>query len=248
MGNSNSTDKPVPKDKPAFAQRYQRTHPPPEPRPERKSNKPETKEVKFKLHIAVDFGTDGCALAFAYKGKVSIYQKFKGRQTRGNARAALKLKAKTQLILNSDNEVTCFGNSAKFTYCESTEIGRRNLKFFERFKMKLYEQHLVREEPDEEKVNTAKYLTATNGERVESEIVFIAAFRELQRMAKSYIPRIARNDPITDDETQWIVTVPAIWSQKAKNKMKTWITKAGLVNPNILNQCMIVYEPDCASL
>eukprot|EP01083_Nonionella_stella_P289248 984362_1 len=30
--------------------------------------------------------------------------------------------------------------------------------------------------------------------------------------------------------------------------MKQWIIKAGLVNNNIMDQCVIVYEPDCASL
>ena len=45
-----------------------------------------------------------------------------------------------------------------------------------------------------------------------------------------------------------IITVPAIWNDDAKNKMKEWIIKAGLVNKNIKNQCKIVYEPDCASL
>eukprot|EP01083_Nonionella_stella_P303409 1050312_1 len=30
--------------------------------------------------------------------------------------------------------------------------------------------------------------------------------------------------------------------------MKRWIIKAGLVNEDIIDQCIIVYEPDCASL
>ena len=50
------------------------------------------------------------------------------------------------------------------------------------------------------------------------------------------------------EEIQWIVTVPAIWNDDAKRKMKEWIIKAGLVDPSIDNQCRIVYEPDCASL
>eukprot|EP01083_Nonionella_stella_P009682 27766_1 len=254
MGNAppaKPAPKPAPKDD-AFAQQYRRrpkpVNPSPQPRPECKSNETEMRKVEFKLHVAIDFGTDGCALAFAYKGGVSTYHKFKGHQIRSNERAALKRKTKTQLILNAQNEVTCFGNSAKFTYCELTENARNDVKFFERFKMRLYERHLVREQPDDEKIDTAEYLTAINGARVKSEIVFIAAFRELQKLAKSHIRKLVKNETIEEDEIQWIVTVPAIWSQKAKNKMKTWITKAGLVSPTILNQCMIVYEPDCASL
>eukprot|EP01083_Nonionella_stella_P176939 620492_1 len=197
MGNAppaKPAPKPAPKDD-AFAQQYRRrpkpVNPSPQPRPECKSNETEMRKVEFKLHVAIDFGTDGCALAFAYKGGVSTYHKFKGHQIRSNERAALKRKTKTQLILNAQNEVTCFGNSAKFTikfasllhlihipceslilvdrYCELTENARNDVKFFERFKMRLYERHLVREQPDDEKIDTAEYLTAINGARVKSE-------------------------------------------------------------------------------
>ena len=53
---------------------------------------------------------------------------------------------------------------------------------------------------------------------------------------------IDKPDEIMDDEIQWILTVPAIWSESAKNKMKDWIIKAGLVDATIKNQCIIVYE------
>eukprot|EP01084_Bolivina_argentea_P192703 330755_1 len=69
------------------------------------------KNVDFKLHIAVDFGTDGCALAFVYKDKVTIYDKWNAA-----CRGRRKTKTKTQLILNENNEVTVFGNAANFVY------------------------------------------------------------------------------------------------------------------------------------
>ncbi len=46
----------------------------------------------------------------------------------------------------------------------------------------------------------------------------------------------------------WILTVPAIWSDRAKHKMDTCAQQAGLINKNIYNHLRIVYEPDCASI
>eukprot|EP01084_Bolivina_argentea_P194225 333216_1 len=67
-------------------------------------------------------------------------------------------------------------------------------------------------------------------------------------MAKKYIPEKITNENINDEEIQWIVTVPAIWSEKAKKKMKNWMVEAALIDKQIIDQCVIVYEPDCASL
>ena len=50
------------------------------------------------------------------------------------------------------------------------------------------------------------------------------------------------------DDIQWILTVPAIWSEKAKFRMEQWAHRAGLINKQIPNHLKIVYEPDCASL
>ncbi len=57
-----------------------------------------------------------------------------------------------------------------------------------------------------------------------------------------------KNIPINNiNNIQWILTVPAIWSDKAKYKMEFWSKKAKLINKNIYSHLRIVYEPDCAS-
>ena len=65
------------------------------------------REVEFKLHIAIDFGTDGCGVAFAYNNEVIIYDKWRGRNRQR------RNKTKTQILLRNDNEVICFGDNAK---------------------------------------------------------------------------------------------------------------------------------------
>eukprot|EP01083_Nonionella_stella_P018951 52725_1 len=213
------------------------------------------KQSNFKCSIALDFGTDGCGIAFAYNDRVTIYNQWKGQQTNSAKRATSKNKTKTQLILNENNGVVGFGNAAKFMYYNFEKEARQGKRFFEKFKMALYENKMGRiqdiaeadEKKEREDVDTNTYLRSADGQQVPAEVVFVAAFRTLKEKAKAFLPLIV-HEAITDDEIQWIVTVPAIWSQKAKNNMREWIIKAGLVKKNILNQCVIVYEPDCASL
>ena len=96
-------------------------------------------------------------------------------------------------------------------------------------------------------------LTAMNGYEIESEIVFIEAFKHLKAEVFKNLKKIIKKskmDIVINDvkDIQWIVTIPAIWDDVAKNKMKIWIEKAGLTHKYINNHCLLKYEPDCASL
>ena len=132
---------------------------------------------------------------------------------------------------------------------------------FDRFKMSLYDQQNIpnynnKNNHDEKKndnsnnggkISIRSELTAVNGKTMASELVFIAAFKHIQKEAKRFLKK-KKIKNIKDNEIQWIITVPAIWNDEAKNLMKQWAIKSGLVDRNINNQCKIVYEPDCASL
>ena len=68
------------------------------------------REVEFKLHIAIDFGTDGCGIAFGYNRKVHIYDRWRG----GNRKR--KNKTKTQILLGDNEQLLCYGDNAKMMY------------------------------------------------------------------------------------------------------------------------------------
>ena len=96
-------------------------------------------------------------------------------------------------------------------------------------------------------------LTAMNGKEMDAETVFIAAFKFIKKQGFKNL----KNDFISNNinfqihsinDIQWILTVPAIWDDIAKDKMLKWIEKAGLISPNIKDHCILKYEPDCASL
>eukprot|EP01084_Bolivina_argentea_P309974 536233_1 len=171
-----------------------------------------------------------------------------------NTKCQRTTKVKTQILLNDNDEVVAFGDNAKIIYSSLSGDERRKWKFFDRFKMSLYEidSDIVNEckQQSSKAVNVgAFYVKAMNGCKCKPDVVFINAFKHLQKIALEYMDKITNNEESIDDsEIQWIMTVPAIWSEKAKYQMKKWIVNAGLIDTNIKDQCLIVYESDCAAL
>ena len=98
----------------------------------------------------------------------------------------------------------------------------------------------------QQKVDIEDELIAADGRRYPSDKVFIAALKHLQVESSKFLrKKKIRAQP---HEIGWIITVPAIWSDSAKYKMKRWVIAAGLATERVPNQVRIVYEPDCASL
>eukprot|EP01083_Nonionella_stella_P176968 620685_1 len=185
-------------------------------------------QVDFKVNIAVDFGTIGCGLAFAYDNEVFVYNKWKVKKRQRT------LKINTQILLNEDDEMVAFGDKAMQIYSNLSGKEKQTWKLFDRFKMSLYGKH-------------CDQLKTTNDLTCDASIIFIQTFKYLRTIALEYVTKITQQT-FQSDEIQWILTVPAIWDERAKSNMKTWIIAAGLVNEAIINQCLIVYEPDCAAL
>ena len=96
-------------------------------------------------------------------------------------------------------------------------------------------------------------LTAMNGKQMDASTVFIEAFKHIKEIVMTKLNAHADKKGIDVDikdiyDIQWIVTVPAIWDDTAKDKMITWIEMAGLIDKKIEDHCLLKYEPDCASL
>ena len=66
----------------------------------------EQKKVDFKMHVAIDFGTHGCALAYAYKDQVYPYSKWGSTKPENN------------IILNDKNCCVHFGKNATLQFCD----------------------------------------------------------------------------------------------------------------------------------
>eukprot|EP00484_Ammonia_sp_Unknown_P030045 CAMPEP_0197025488 /NCGR_PEP_ID=MMETSP1384-20130603/5811_1 /TAXON_ID=29189 /ORGANISM="Ammonia sp." /LENGTH=1044 /DNA_ID=CAMNT_0042454023 /DNA_START=14 /DNA_END=3148 /DNA_ORIENTATION=- len=208
------------------------------------------KKVNFKVHCGIDFGTAGSGFAYALAGKNEVYtdQNWSGSKH-------VDVKTKTNILLDRDGNCIAFGDDAtdKYVRTDSKDL------FFERFKMALYEKKLMeKEEKEKEKggadgddenyrIDIREELEAANGEKLASRKVLEEAIRFMKEHAMKNL-RQKLGESLRNEEVQWILTVPAIWSDQAKSVMQTAAVNAGMVDPKIDGQLIIAYEPDCASL
>eukprot|EP01084_Bolivina_argentea_P186546 321527_1 len=214
-----------------------------------------TVEHKFKIYVAIDFGTDGTGLAYclpnATTQKIHIHNKWKrwnsSKQYESEWDEISKIKPKTAILLDKDGKFRAFGDNAIKIYLLLKD---NTMMLFEHFKMHLYNKpHYV--DDDEKKQNTQvhfnQYLTAKNGKQYKSSLVFIEALKHLKKEA-FHVFTLNKLGIKNNKDVCWILTVPAIWDDIAKAKMRKWAIAAGMVDPNVRNNLLLRYEPDCASL
>ena len=136
---------------------------------------------------------------------------------------------------------TYFGNKARIN------AGDNGYTLIENYKMHLYTK-------DKEISNIIG--------SVKTDILFVNGLKHLKNEAMQFLNNDkvlrklgynVRNKKkhemlITVDDVQWILTVPAIWDDRAKQKMREWGIQAGLLRKHYANHLKIVLEPECASL
>ena len=201
-------------------------------------------ESIWKVCVAIDFGTDGIGVAYAYDNRVQVHDKWRSKNY------GIITKPKTIILLDDEGETAAVGLDAKHAYMNLNGKQKDDWMLFERFKMSLYAAKLKKKsrggKSQYSKLAITNQLTATNGKKYSSGKVFIAAFRHIHKISKKYLRK--QKIKVSDDEIQFIISVPSIWNDEAKHKMKQWALKAGLYDEDNDDQCRVVYEPDCASL
>ena len=86
-------------------------------------------QQSFKIYVGIDFGTDGCGLAYALSdGSCYIHNTWKDTQP--------TQKPRTSVLFDSNGDVQCIGTDAKMQYINSHN--NAGWKLFERFKMSLF--------------------------------------------------------------------------------------------------------------
>eukprot|EP01084_Bolivina_argentea_P316205 548048_1 len=202
----------------------------------------------FKVHCGIDFGTDGSAISLLLPQtqKVVIHQWGSNKEF---------TKTKTNILINpKDGNILAFGTNAAIRYenlmqnLESDSeysdnddgyIDKKNSNaplFFEHFKMALYKNENnnnniceMKENDDEGKTDICEYIRAVGGRTYSSLKVLEAALTFM----KDEVLKIVKEKPYfvnNISEIQWILTVPAIWSNKAKYIMERCAYAAGMIN------------------
>jgi len=206
---------------------------------------------QFKVHCGVDFGTAGSGFAYALHGKNEVYVD----QNWNDNGKHVDVKTKTNILLRKDNGAcVAFGDDATDQYVRTD----CNHLFFERFKMALYD----RDDDDDgaadgdgdkkgksgdHRIDIKETLEAANGERMASRKVLEEAIRFMTNHCLNNLRR-KLGDSLDKKDIQWILTVPAIWSDRAKSIMQNAAIAAGMIDGDMDDQLVIAYEPECASL
>ena len=175
--------------------------------------------------IAIDFGTAGTGYAYSFTGSDVIEAKEPGGQ---DARKTL-----TNLLLNDDGSFRAFGFEARRQYSESGTGA-----FFSNYKMLL------------ENVGgraTDTMAKAYNGKTHKLIDVIKQTLKFVKDEALKECGR-ALPDGLTARECQWVLTVPAIWSDAAKGFMRTAAFQAGLMDTEDSRRLLLALEPESAAI
>ncbi|XP_020617392.1 heat shock 70 kDa protein 12A-like isoform X4 [Orbicella faveolata] len=97
-------------------------------------------------------------------------------------------------------------------------------------------------------LNIKTAIKAANGQSVEAKTVFARSIRFLKEEALKVICQRTGDDHYNANDIQWVLTVPAIWTPKAKQFMREAAYEAGVGSSENAEQLIIALEPEAAAI
>eukprot|EP00058_Branchiostoma_floridae_P028057 XP_002613548.1 hypothetical protein BRAFLDRAFT_71812 [Branchiostoma floridae] len=150
-------------------------------------------------------------------------------------------KTPTSVLLSPEREFVAFGFEAISKYTTLLEEDEdKEYYFFDRFKMRLHASY--------KDLDRSVYLTAKNGKTLAAMDVFSHALRYLKQHMMGEIAKVSQTTHIGDEDIRWVITVPAIWNDAAKQFMREAAYDADIVSKSTQQQLVIALEPESASL
>ncbi|XP_061169337.1 heat shock 70 kDa protein 12B-like [Saccostrea echinata] len=184
------------------------------------------------LVAALDFGTTYSGYAFSFRNSPNDIQTPQTWYSGSGSTASLK--TSTCVLLNPDKTLNSFGYEAEDIYADlASENIHRNYFYFEHFKMKLHH---------DEQLSRETILEDILGKTVPAIDVFSMSIEylktHLMETLKNRLPNVTLSD------VRFVLTVPAIWRDSAKEFMREAAEKAGLESKNLV----LSLEPEAASI
>ena len=177
------------------------------------------------LVTAIDFGT-------TYSGYVFCFKAYREKILTGNQGYMQEdERVPTIVLLNPDQTFNSFGYEARETYSKLGEE-KANYFYFEHFKMAMYKNMKSSSE-----ANTA-VITDIRGKQVKAQDILVMLIENLLYLAMDTANRLQKED-IT-----WIITIPAMWSDLAKEIVKRSALSVGIADKNL----HFVLEPHAAAV
>ncbi|XP_033742556.1 heat shock 70 kDa protein 12B-like [Pecten maximus] len=187
------------------------------------------------LSAAIDFGTTFSGYAFSTTNDFKSSPQNVASVTWSAGSGCLQsLKTSTCVLFDQNGDFHSFGFEAEDKY---SDLAYDNLHkgwyYFRRFKMILYQQ---------KELNRTFHIKSLDGKTMSAMKVFSSAIGYL----KDHLINTCklRGADVRMDEIIWELTVPAIWSDPAKQFMREAALEAGIPN----NQLQLSLEPEAASL
>lgn len=178
--------------------------------------------------VAIDLGTTYSGCFFSMRTEPSRFYHVK------HLNGGLE-KVPTSLLLNENQSFNSFGIKAEEQYITlAVENKHDAYYFFRNFKMDLHFKILGRDSVIED--IAGKPLTALT--------VFSLSIEFLKNHCLQAINDIALDGMLHEDHFKYVLTVPAIWSDRSKRFMRAAANKAGIPD----SQLVLALEPEAASI
>ncbi|XP_035208613.1 heat shock 70 kDa protein 12A-like isoform X3 [Stegodyphus dumicola] len=186
--------------------------------------------------VAIDFGTTYSGYAFSFtQDPENIHMM---RKWEGGDNGVFNQKTPTTLLLDPKEKFHSFGYAARDYYHDLDSDEARQWLYFEKFKMTLHKtEYLSRD----------TLIYAANGRGLSAMTVFAHALRYFKEHALQELSDQSATT-ILNDDARWVVTVPAIWRQPAKQFMRNAAYEAGIASSENPEQLLIALEPEAASI
>ncbi|XP_033742406.1 heat shock 70 kDa protein 12A-like [Pecten maximus] len=193
------------------------------------------KDTPYIMVAALDFGSTFSGYAFSTKFDYKL-NPLKATDMTWTAKSGglLSLKTSSSILFDASETIDSFGFDAEDKYAELMEQNKHEQWFFfRRFKMSLYE---------EKNISRGMKLKASNGKEMTAMKVFTSSIRFLKDHLLSTCKKQGTDIEMSD--IRWILTVPAIWNDRAKQFMRECTVQAGIPSA----QLVLSLEAEAAAL
>ncbi|CAC5384393.1 unnamed protein product [Mytilus coruscus] len=189
--------------------------------------------------VAIDFGTSYSGYAYSFREEYKKdHNQIYTNQNWKSGDGLVTLKTPTAILFNKDESVHSFGYEAEQNYAQFVEENKsRDYIFLDKFKMKLFQS-----EQKSRRISSSTMLHDGRGNKISALYVFTESIRFLKNHFITSC-RVA-SFKLKDDDVHWVLTVPAIWSDSAKQFMREAAKKAG-ISDKLLT---LAYEPEAAAI
>nr|XP_045005492.1 heat shock 70 kDa protein 12A isoform X4 [Jaculus jaculus] len=190
----------------------------------------------FLVVVAIDFGTTSSGYAYSFTKEPECIHVM--RRWEGGDPGVSNQKTPTTILLTPERKFHSFGYAARDFYHDLDPSEAKQWLYLEKFKMKLHTTGDLTMETD---------LTAANGKKVKALEIFAYALQYFKEQALKELSDQVGSD-LENSDVRWVITVPAIWKQPAKQFMRQAAYQAGLASPENSEQLIIALEPEAASI